>query len=79
MNNVVIICKYCGFEEIKVVYNKNSLVDQKCGKCGDTDLILKNAGNKIDQYEGCPPFPEKGTKELENDDITGWPHIWGGD
>lgn len=77
MYKFVIICKYCGFEEIRVVYNKKSLTDQECLKCKDKNLIYKDAGQKIDQYKDDPPFPEKSDADDSEGGDIGWPYFMG--
>lgn len=58
---VIIICNYCGLRTEKDIYNKSYLEDYKCTKCGDKDIIVKDASKeKVDQYVGCPEFTKKG-------------------
>lgn len=52
-------CCYCGYKWEKIVYNKQSVEDEKCPKCSDTSLIVRDATAKIDPYKGCPSFPDK--------------------
>lgn len=58
---VQITCTYCGFQYIKEVYSESTLRYEKCtnGNCNDKRLIIKDLTNKIDYYQGSPPFPTK--------------------
>jgi hypothetical protein len=81
MLEVLIICQYCGHKTTKVIYNQKSLTDETCDKCDDKNLVVKELSkSKIDFYEGCPPFPEKGVKDSEScNPDAGWPWSMGGD
>jgi len=83
--DIEITCKYCNYKKVKVVYNQNSLIDDKCDKCGDTNLEIRDLSKtKIDGYKGCKPFPEKKDSKKDSDYNVGdgdWPYdlIIGGD
>jgi hypothetical protein len=60
---------YCGHKWDKVVYNKQSIEDEKC-RCGDSNLKVRDLSvAKIDAYKGCPPFPPKKV------DLNDWNYI----
>lgn len=42
-------CLYCGFRFVLNIYSKEQLKLEKCRKCGDTNLKLKEA-ESIDSY-----------------------------
>lgn len=56
---VALECTYCGYKWIVEVYNEESLRNKTCtrGNCRHKHLIAKDLNNKIDYYEGSPPFP----------------------
>jgi hypothetical protein len=58
--NLIIECTYCGHKWEKAVYNKQSIEDEKCVRCGDSNLKVRDASvSKVDAYKGCPAFPQK--------------------
>lgn len=58
--NLIIECTYCGHKWEKPVYNKQSIEEEKCVRCGDSNLKVRDASvSKIDAYKGCPAFPPK--------------------
>lgn len=60
---VSIECMYCGHKWEKMAYNKQSIEDEKCPKCNDSTLKVKDLeASKIDYYQGSPPFPPKEEK-----------------
>ena len=58
---VSITCNYCGYTWMEVIYDKASLENKRCqdNNCRDSNLTIKDLKGKVDQYEGCPPFPIK--------------------
>jgi hypothetical protein len=54
-------CTYCYNKWEKSVYSSDSSLSHiKCAKCGDRNVIVKRASEeKVDYYQGSPPFPEK--------------------
>lgn len=51
-------CTYCGYKWIAEVYNRDSLSGKTCtrGNCKHKQLIARDLTNKVDYYEGSPPF-----------------------
>jgi 5-methylcytosine-specific restriction endonuclease McrA len=67
-------CTYCGHKWNKTAYDKQSVEDEKCPKCKDLTLKVRDVQvSKIDYYQGSPPFPAKDTKF-----DSGWPWGMGG-
>jgi len=53
-------CKYCDNKWNKFIYSYDSNDKISCIKCGGRDLIIRDASKeKIDYYEGSPPFVKK--------------------
>lgn len=64
MIDLLIICTYCGKTWTKVVYAMNAIENEKCSKCGDRNLDVRdNSKSKINYYAGSPPFPVKKDKD----------------
>jgi len=56
-------CMYCGHKWENEIFVADYVNTQVCPKCGDSNLKIKDAkADKVDYYEGCPPFPS------DNDD-----------
>ena len=65
MNDYFLTCQYCGNS-----WETNYIPRDRvyCSKCNDSAIKIKERSKeKVDFYEGCPPFPEKPTKD------DGWP------
>ena len=61
-------CLYCDHKFIKTYYSSSDVSLEKCPKCGDKNLKAKDVKkDKIDTYDGSPPFPEKPKKEPEKE------------
>jgi hypothetical protein len=74
---VHIMCRYCGFKLVKEIYGQSSLENEKCIKCGDRDLDVKEfSKSTVDYYQGCPPFPDKNSVRKEPETIS-TPNDWG--
>lgn len=59
-------CKYCNYKVIKDYYSKSFATGDKCDRCGDSHLIIKDLEkSKIDQYKDSPAFSDT---EKEKDD-----------
>lgn len=55
---VDIECTYCGKKWSRLIYARESLDSEKCSKCNDKNLKVRDqAKSKIDYYGGSPPFP----------------------
>lgn len=53
-------CTYCGKKWKSFPRTQSEVEKTLCDKCGDSTLKVRDASkNKVDYYEGCPPFPEK--------------------
>lgn len=51
-------CTYCGHKWEKTIYNKSSIESERCPKCKDASLKVRDlAKTKVDYYKGSPPFP----------------------
>jgi hypothetical protein len=60
MNRFELICKYCG-NSWEINYTPQEEV--RCAQCKDTAIkVIDNYRDKIDQYVGCPDFPDKQEK-----------------
>jgi DNA-directed RNA polymerase subunit RPC12/RpoP len=60
-------CTYCGHKWEKTFYNKHSIEAERCPRCKDASLKVKDlAKTKVDYYQDSPPFPPK------KDDDGGW-------
>lgn len=60
MNCFELICRYCG-NSWEVNYTPNDIL--YCSECKDTNIkVVDNYRDKIDQYLGCPAFPDKQQK-----------------
>jgi hypothetical protein len=65
-------CLYCGHKWEKNAYNAISLESERCPRCKDSNLKVKELSkSKVDYYVGCPPFPKK-------EEDSGWPWGMGG-
>lgn len=60
-------CTYCGYKWTELVYNQDSLGQKICtnGNCRHKQLIIRDLTNKIDYYEGSPPFRELDVRLLK--------------
>jgi hypothetical protein len=57
MNRYELICLYCNN-----IWQINYVPKEKiyCSKCNDTNIrAIDLAKERIDQYIGCPPFPDE--------------------
>ncbi len=76
---VQIVCQYCDFKWIQAIYSPDN-VDQKCLKCKDTNLVVKDLSKvQLDTYIGCPAFPEEKEEDFPLVDDTGFPFYYRGD
>lgn len=60
MLNLLLICTYCGKKWERTVYGISNVENERCSKCGDTKIEVRdNSKSKVDYYSGCPAFPKK--------------------
>jgi hypothetical protein len=58
--NFALECTYCGHKWTKALYSKHTVVAEKCPKCRDSKIKVKDLSvAKVDYYEGSPSFPPK--------------------
>lgn len=56
----MLICTYCDHKRITRFYNKLSIKSERCAKCNDKHLKVKDLSYvKIDTYAGSPDFDEE--------------------
>ena len=54
------ICNYCDSRWTKTVYNKITIMGERCSKCNDKQLkIIDLDKDKIDYYQGSPAFKKE--------------------
>lgn len=70
-------CQYCNWKWRLHIYS-DSKIENKCNKCGDTNITVKELNKtRVDAYQGCPPFEEKKQEIIL--DTPSWPHWLGTD
>lgn len=72
-------CKYCNYSWQDTFYNEMSVKNQRCEKCGDKDLKVRDYKDEIvDYYVGCTPFPEKEI-DIKEDSFNELYQMWSGE
>ncbi len=57
---VELTCTYCGYVTTKDIYSKLGIEKERCMKCNDRHLKIRDRyATDINYYEGCPPFPDE--------------------